>query len=407
MKKKILCLSLIAAMNPTAFASDTSEEVALLRQQVQLLTERLNKLEAQTKASQEQQKAITEKVKKATEEQTTSKSWADRISYKADFRDRFEYIDQKGKEARTRNRIRLRAQVDMQVNDKLGFTLGTSIGGDDPVSANQTLDGAFSTKDLRADLAYFNYKFNNNFTLFGGKMKSQLYKSKNNQILWDNDLNPEGFSLNYDNDNFQARMIGYAVEERSSADDTLLFGGQLMYTFDVSERAALHAGVGYYDYSKLKGNTPLYDGNPRGNTLDANGKIANDFNITEVFLDMKSELAGRPLSVYTSYYENNQADDFNTAFSVGFIYGKVSDPGSWDFGLAYNDVEADAVLGVFNDSNFGGGITDTKGLILRTAYGLPHNMKLGLNYIDSEIDQSQLTQTEYDRLQLDLSFKFK
>ena len=42
MKNKILFLSLLSAMSQTTFASETSDEIALLRQQVQLLTERLN-----------------------------------------------------------------------------------------------------------------------------------------------------------------------------------------------------------------------------------------------------------------------------------------------------------------------------------------------------------------------------
>ena len=186
-----------------------------------------------------------------------------------------------------------------------------------------------------------------------------------------------------------------------------MFGGQFMFTHKISDNVSLNSGLGYYDYRELKGNTPLYNGSSKGNTLDADGNLAFDFNIAEFFVEMKSKLAGRPLSVYANYFQNTAADDLDTAYTVGFKYGKVSGPGSWNFGMAYLDTEADAVVGTFNDSDFGGGNTDSKGLLLKAGYGLQKNMALGLTYIDSEIDQSELTQTEYDRLQLDFKIKFK
>ncbi|MBL4773536.1 MAG: putative porin, partial [Alcanivoracaceae bacterium] len=76
-------------------------------------------------------------------------------------------------------------------------------------------------------------------------------------------------------------------------------------------------------------------------------------------------------------------------------------------GYAYLDIEADAVYGLFNDSDFGGGNTDSKGHLLRAGYGLKKNTSLALTYIDSEVDQSKTTQTDYDRLQLDFIVKFK
>ena len=92
---------------------------------------------------------------------------------------------------------------------------------------------------------------------------------------------------------------------------------------------------------------------------------------------------------------------------MGFKLGKVSDAGSWDMGLAYLDTEADALIGTFNDSDFAGGNTDSRGYLLKAGYGLMKNVSLGLTYIDSEIGQSKPTQTDYDRLQLDFIAKFK
>jgi hypothetical protein len=407
MKNKVLFVSLVAAMSSTAFASETTDEIALLREQVKLLTQRLDALEKKSQVTSEKQIVLENKVHETTiAAKPTTDSWTDRVSYKADFRDRYEYIDQKGKVVRQRNRVRLRAQLGMQVNDKLGFTLGLATGADDPVSTNQSLDGGFSTKDMRLDLAFFDYQFNDVFSLTGGKMKNPFHRSGKNPIFWDSDLNPEGFALKFNNDFMHGAIVGFDVEERKAADDTLMFGAQVMHDMDLSGNTLI-AGAGYYDYSNLKGNTPLFDGKPRGNSVDAAGKLINDYNMAELFLEYKSKLANQPLSVYGNYYQNTAADNLDTAYTVGFKVGKVKNAGSWDVGLAYLDVEADAVVGLFNDSDFAGGNTDSTGLLFKAGYGLQKNMALGLTYINSEIGQSKAQQTPYDRLQLDFKIKFK
>ena len=402
MKTKVLFLSLLSIMSHNAFASETSQEIALLRQQIQLLTQRLDKLESKTKQSEQKQEAIAKKI----EEKPNKQSITDRLTFKADFRDRYEYIDKKGSEIRQRDRVRLRAQLGMKVNDKLSFNLGLATGADDPVSTNQSLDGGFSTKDMRLDLAFFDYQFNDVFTLTGGKMKNPFHRAGKNPIFWDSDLNPEGFALKFKNDLIHGALVGFDVEERKTADDTLMFGGQVMHDIAFSDRTLI-AGVGYYDYSNLKGNIPLFDGKGRGNTVDSNGRLINDYNIAELFLEYKAKLATQPFSLYGNYYQNTAANDADSAYTIGFKLGKVKNAGSWDFGLAYLDVEADAVVGLFNDSDFAGGNTDSTGLLLKAGYGLQKNMALGLTYIDSKIGQSQATQTDYDRLQLDFKIKFK
>ena len=95
------------------------------------------------------------------------------------------------------------------------------------------------------------------------------------------------------------------------------------------------------------------------------------------------------------------------ALALGFGLGKVKDAGSWSLGYSYLDLEADAVYALFNDSDFAGGETDSKGHILKAGYGLGKNLSLGMTYISSEQDQSKATQTDYDRLQMDLKIKFK
>ncbi len=400
MKKKVLVTSLLLSMGTTAWADSTQDEIAMLKEQLKLLTQKIEKLETKTNNNEAEVKKVAE-----AKAEAKSDNWADRITFSGDLRDRFEYIDERGKDVRTRNRIRFRLGATAKVNDdlKVGFRLAS--GGEDPTSTNQTLDGAFSTKGIQLDLAYFDYKLNDALTLTGGKMKKPFYIPSKTPVFWDGDLNPEGFALSYDNDGWMGTLVGFSVDERKADTDALLFGGQMVKTFDLDGNT-LTAGVGYYDYQKLQGSTPLFDGKARGNTLDANGQIANDFNIVEGLVEYQTKLASQPFSVFGTYYQNTEAD-LDTGFALGFGLGKVKDAGSWSIGYSYLDLEADAVYGLFNDSDFAGGETDSKGHILKAGYGLRKNMSLGMTYISSEQDQSKATQTDYDRLQMDLKIKFK
>ncbi|TDR23540.1 putative porin [Marinicella litoralis] len=401
MNKKIWVTSLLLSMGSTVWADSTQDEIALLKEQLKMLTQKIEQLEEKTNTTEAEIKKVAE-----VKAEESSESWSDRITFSGDIRDRFEYIDERGKAVRTRNRVRFRLGATATVNDDLsvGFRLAT--GSEDPTSTNQTLDGAFSTKDIRLDLAYFNYKLNSDLTLTGGKMKNPFYVPAKTPVFWDGDLNPEGFALSYDKNGWNGSLAGFDVEERSAADDTLLFGGQLTKSLKL-EGGSITAGMGYYDYQDLQGSTPLFDGKARGNTVDASGKIANDFNILEGLVEYKTKVATHPLTLFASYYQNTEADDLDTGYALGFGLGKVSDTGSWSLGYSYMDIEADAVYALFNDSDFAGGETDSKGHILKAGYGLRKNMALGMTYISSEQDQSKASQNDYDRLQLDLAIKFK
>ena len=412
---KILLVSVLLPLSDVVSAASSPEEIDLLRQQIELLTKRLDKLEEESKTqvkAQAQVKSVaastvvTRNVKKVVET-PAKKSMLDRLSFKADFRDRFELIDHQGRQQRERNRVRLRAALAMQVYDDLSFTLGLATGTDDPVSTNQTLGSGFSSEDMRLNLAFFDYKINDALTLIGGKMNNPFYRPGKNSTFWDSDLNPEGFAFKFDNGFVHGSLVGFSVEERKASADSLLLGGQIMHGFKLTKASSVLIGAGYYDYSGLQGHAPIFDGKPRGNLVDNNGNLINDFNIIEALMEYKTQLMGKPLSFFGNYFQNIAADNLNTAYTFGFKYGKVKAAGSWDIGLAYLDTEADAVLALFNDSDFAGGNTDAKGLSFKMGYGIRKNMAMSLTLINSEFGQSQPTQTNYDRLQLDFKLKFK
>jgi Putative porin len=128
------------------------------------LENRINQLDARQKLKE---RSLNEKIDElaAKVEEAPSEAvipdvlkWAAKMQWSGDFRYRYEYIDD-GTSAKDRHRSRIRARLGLkaEVNDEWDFGLRVASGTADPVSTNQTLDEAFSSKPLWLDRAYFAY----------------------------------------------------------------------------------------------------------------------------------------------------------------------------------------------------------------------------------------------------------
>ena len=152
-------------------------------------------------------------------------------------------------------------------------------------------------------------------------------------------------------------------------------------------------------------------GGPQGNTTIAAGgcsTLLNDFNLIDGFVQADFTVGSQPLTLFGHYLQNQEASDLDAAWASGFSYGKASNPMTWEFGYFYQSVEKDSQFGQFLDSDFGGGVTDTKGSVFRLGFAPAKNWVLNGTYFmnDRFVDAAGATQRNYDRYQLDLNFKF-
>jgi opacity protein-like surface antigen len=139
-------------LTPAAFAAVSDEEIAALREQLAAVAIRLDQLEAENaelRAAQIQVDTEVSEVKTQVADIPASGSgWEDRVSLGGDFRYRYERIDAEGSDTRRRNRIRARANIEAQLDDRTEVGFGLATGGDDPVSTNQTLGAGGSSKNI-------------------------------------------------------------------------------------------------------------------------------------------------------------------------------------------------------------------------------------------------------------------
>lgn len=326
------------------------------------------------------------------------------MEFSGDLRYRHETInDDAATTERNRHRIRARFGMDADLGDDLSIGIVLATGASNPVSANQSLDGGFTRKDIGFDRAFFAWDINDELTMRGGKMGIPMFRPGGNHLIFDSDLNPEGLFLGYDGANVFANIGGFWVEERGSAADAILYALQGGYRAMIAGDAELTIGLSYYDYKNTRGFEPFYLGEPQGNTVDAAGNLVNDYNLAEIFGQVELQAGGQPLRLFFDYVENTEASLFGTGYAFGARWRSASNAGDWEVGWAYEDLEADAVVATFTDSDFIGGGTDGKGHILRAAYRVRENVRLNGTYFLNETGANDI---DYNRLQLDITFMF-
>jgi len=172
-------------------------------------------------------------------------------------------------------------------------------------------------------------------------------------------------------------------------------------------------GVGYFAYTNTIGNVPFYNGRPKGNSVELIGTVQPigtyiyEYKNTELFARLDTKVGDWPLSIYGQFTRNNEVDEEDSASAIGAKIGSAKEKGQSEFSWTYQEIEADAVIGTFADSDFGGGGTDAKGHVLSGTYAFHKAWSFKATYFINKVNLSSDDSRDYDRLMLDLSFKFK
>ena len=380
------------------------DTIAKLKEQMAELSKRLDNLDKYTSITAKSQKRL---------------AWAEKIKINGDFRYRYEQIDDHaktdlvGKDKRNRSRIRARFGLTAKpVEDvMIGIALATGSDGGDPISSNTTLGGDNSDKGIVLDQGYITWDFADNLRLTAGKTKVKYFKPGKSSLIFDGDLRPEGAHLQYDSQDIFA-TLGYNLmdsDDGSSGNGEHMesWGVQAGYKFNLNKNTSGTAGLGYYSIP-TKGREFVVDSSKSyGNTVGSTaGTYKYDYEIQQLFAEVITKISGVKTTLYADFVRNDDADE-DIGYIAGIKAGSVKKRGDLAFGYAYQDLEADAVLGAHTDSDFGGSSTDSKGSKIQTTIGLSKKTNLSLTYLDNEYGGANNTsKNDYNRLQVDLNSKF-
>lgn len=352
----------------------------------------------------------------------------DQLEFNGDFRYRYELIDFANDDTGVRNRHRIRARfgLEARIAEEARVFFQLASGSDDLVSSNQTLSGTFSSKGLVLDLAYGEYEpifLKRRITVAAGKSPLPFFRPGEAELLWDNDLRPEGISANVNlgPDHRSLRVFGgyYILEERKSESNSYLIATQLVGTIhDIPKMSSLKTGIGYFQFTEIKDRESFFRDDFAGNssypdtTFPANpsdppeitSKHLRDYRELELFIETAFHWKEKPILLLADYVVNTESETDDIGWLFGFKLGQVEDRGSWSIRYNYRRVEKDAVYGTFTDSNFGDGGTDSKGHEAGFSFGVFKDTKLTLSYFLNWLRIED--EDKYQRVMLDVMSTF-
>lgn len=454
MRNSVLATAVAATLAlaaPQAFAqakgSATKAEVQAIEAQMKALAERLNKLEstntqlqsenAELKAVVDRREAEIDYLKSQTKElreegavasneisKVKGADWATKLKGRGDFRYRHEMIDPErvvngqAEDAadRTRHRIRARLGFDYKVTDTLKGTLLFATGGDDPRSSNQTLGGTGTRKSIGVDMAYVDWQFMSGANLVLGKQPHPYFRP-GQSLFFDGDFNPEGGAVKFDRGMFFGTGYGWWLTEQYNANpqgensDANLFGAQVGMKFPLLGGETVLAAH-YFDCGACQDNSPLFANNGNGNTTYTVGTsttqlLRYDYEILQLSAQMGTTLLGQPFTFWADYAQNMASGvEYDTAYGVGVVLGKASNAKTWEAGVAYQSLDKDALFAQIIDSDFGDGRTDSEGWFLKGGYAPVKNVTLNATYFINTLNKDVGVELDYNRLQLDINYKF-
>ncbi|NIF15992.1 putative porin [Pantoea sp. Cy-639] len=337
-------------------------------------------------------------------------AWAAKTQIKGDVRLRYEDVNVDNPNARSgnqdRERVRARVGFYSEINPQVDAGVRVATGSSaDARSTNQSLDNYFEKKSLWVDLAYLDWHPTAvpNLHLIGGKM-NQPWVSMGD-IIWDSDINPEGVAVTYKTNLGAAELFGsaghYTLKDNVDGDgvqfkhDAQLYHGQLGTKFNAADTVKVTVGGSIYGY----------DNDKKSAALRSLGNTTNEFNLVEGFGQLDFTGFAIPLSAYGQFVKNTDSTD---GMDKGWLAGLKSKVGAWSLDYNYRDVQRNAVVSLFTDSDFGNGFTGSRGHKFKVGYEIDKNFTLGAAYMMAKTDYSNLPNrdADVDTLQVDLEAKF-
>lgn len=429
-----LCGGLLLALSVPASAAVDAKLLDMLKANGQITAAQYTELQAEL-AKDQKERQIAQQAQQETNEQiaATAKktndlsvfdqklAWAARTQLKGDVRFRQETVKIQGESNnggrdKDRQRIRARLGAYTEVNSQVDTGIRIATGSnDDARSTNQDQDNYFDKKSIWLDLGYIDYHPDQikNLHVIGGKMLQPWVNM--GDVIWDSDINPEGLALTYKyplgssaelfgslgNYNLKDNVDGDGVQFRH---DLRLTSGQLGTRFSVTDNLKMTLGGSVYAYQNDKDSRCTTTTTPCA--LAVNGNSAdNQFRLYEGFAQADIGGLAVPLAFYGQYVKNNDAvTDQDTAWLIG-AKSKV-----FGFNLDYNyrDIQRNAVVGAFTDSDFANGTTGSRGHKMKVSYDIDKNFALGATYFLTKADYASRTQRDANTntLQLDAEAKF-
>lgn len=283
-------------------------------------------------------------------------------------------------EARNRLRFRVRAQLAGDIGRNFDWGIRLASGSfNNPISPQQSFTDFFNRKPIGIDRAFLHFDTKTdgaaNLELWAGKFEAPW---KRTAVTFDEDLQPEGLAqsigVDVSKDGFLRKVEFTAWQlpyrERAIGADAVLFGGQILSDWKLSDGWGLTLAGTFHDFEQVNV-IPVAVVAPSGfvnagfeygttNTVVVNPftnlpEYRSDYRVIDAIVELRNAGPGKdgrwPIVLRADYLHNTSA--FNNQKDGGqleAIVGRRQEQGDWQFDYGFWKVEREAFPSVFMDS---------------------------------------------------------
>jgi hypothetical protein len=272
-----------------------------------------------------------------------------------------------------------------KINDEAKAVIGLATG--DAKSRFTTLgDGNNANKSVGVDLAYVDYAPLKSTKITLGKMYQPWASTPS--LFLDKDIHPEGAAVAFNpGQGFTAKVYQLKTAQLVGKSDSSVKGFQVGFAHKFNGiNAGLNAGMMNHDYA-------------------TSTALRTKFDLKTLNAFAGAELAGKAVTLFGDYAKNDRASVNNEAKAIGVTFGRAmaKNPGSWDFSVLHQSVQANALPALWVDSEFAGGNAQNSGNAFVAKYVVAKNLKVEATYYDAKFGP---TQTANKHLMVDLKAVF-
>jgi hypothetical protein len=425
---------LLAAAGPVRAAEDES-----------VVQEVLGILKERGIVDQEEYERLA--LKNASYEKKRTQGLLSRIQWSGDVRLRVEdfwYDDDDfntDQPDRDRFRYRLRLAALAPIHDLVDAGFRLVSGEDDLRSQNQSAGRVgpdFDPDSIFIDQVYLTFKAPREWLGEGGQLKATggkmanpfLWKNSRDNLLWDNDITPEGGAVQLalkpaEMWTLYANTGYFILDENTAAQDPHVLGVQGGFDVMPTDLVSLGARASWYEWHSLDSDffQRGIDGTG-GSTASAGGNLpgglsdGSSFGAGELAAYLRwAAIEHWPIRIFGHYAKNLDAESVagsgeqDTGWNGGL---EIGDPKVFVLlGAGYYELEADFWPSQFTESDLVDGFTNRKGWAFYVVRQLFTNTDLSLTLLRSfEIEDDQptfddsLVNAERFRLQTDVLVRF-
>lgn len=337
-----------------------------------------------------------------------------------------------------RERFRYRFRLGLSGRYQGAWFFGTRLEtGSGARSTNVTFGGdagpsGKADDGIRIGQLYLGWQPNQAWTLLAGRMPNPLVTSS---MVWDGDINPEGLAqqvrFSRGDSEFFATAGQFVYDDAGpenafgsapGKEDLFMLTAQAGWKFKPSATSALQIAPAVYTYSE---GGDSFSGPFAADRLTA----VNDLLVVEVPVEFSWVAGETPLRLFGDFAINLEAEDRarawgrpdlageDTAFQVGFQWGRARGAGGWDARVFYQSSGAFALDPNLVDSDLFDSRLNLEGIGFVGNFALTNSITTTVTYAHAERKEASFPVVgsgdvgtadlaKYHLLQADLNFKF-